>query len=161
MLLRPATPADEPFLREMLYLAIFVPPGAPPPPTDIVDEPGLSHYVAGFGTRRGDLGFVVEDKQTVGAAWVRRLTSDDPGYGYVDNNTPELSMAIVPGQRGRGIGTALLERLVGQVPRCSLSVDDRNRALALYERSGFVVVDGAGHSLTMLRDGNSPKIPRN
>lgn len=161
MLLRPATIADEPLLREMLYLAIFVPPDEPPAPADIVDEPGLSHYVAGFGTHRGDLGYIAEDGRPVGAAWVRRLTRDDPGYGYVDDKTPELSMAVVASHRGRGIGTALLERLLQQVARCSLSVDDRSRALALYERSGFVFVARDGHSLTMLRVPDAPEEPQN
>lgn len=161
MLLRHATPADESFLCELLYLAIFVPPGDPPPAPDIVGEPELSRYVTGFGTRRGDLGFVAEEDGPFGAVWVRQLTRDDPGYGYVDDETPELSMAIIPSHRGQGIGTALLERLLGQVPRCSLSVDDRNRAMALYERSGFVVTARAGHTVTMLRGERLPKIPGN
>jgi len=40
-------------------------------------------------------------------------------------------------------------------------VDDRNRARALYERQGFVVVAGYGHSVTMLRDLENAKIVRN
>jgi ribosomal protein S18 acetylase RimI-like enzyme len=158
VLIRDATPADELFLRSMLYLAVFVPPGHPAPPPGIVDEPALANYVTGFGTRQGDLGFVAEEDRPVGAAWVRRLPG---GYGYVDDRTAELSMAVASRHRGRGIGTALLERMLGRVPRCSLSVDDRNRARALYERSGFVVVARDGHSLTMLRDPDTLKNPGN
>ena len=149
--LRSAVSADEAFLREMLYLAIFVPPGDVPPPLDILDGPGVAHYVDGFGTRRGDVGFIAVVTAPLGAVWLRRFTSEDPGYGFVDEDTPELSMAVVADQRGNGIGTALLERIVDEEPRISLSVDDRNPARRLYERFGFVVVGRDGHSLTMLR----------
>jgi len=41
-------------------------------------------------------------------------------------------------------------RLLWSVTRCSLSVDDRNRAVRLYQRFGFEVVRTDGHSVTLL-----------
>lgn len=149
--LRAANRRDEPFLQEMLYEALFVPAGDPPLPRS--DHPDLSRYVRGFGGRRGDVGLIAQTSagDLIGAAWVRQLPSDDPGYGFVDEETPELSVAVVAAWRGFGVGTALLERLLDSTPRCSLSVDDRNRAVSLYERFGFEVVSSKEHSLTMLR----------
>jgi ribosomal protein S18 acetylase RimI-like enzyme len=151
--LRPANQHDEPFLREMLYEAVFVPPGSPAPPRRVVDRSDLSRYVQGFGTRRGDLGWIAERSSgdLLGAAWVRQLSGEEPGYGYVDDDTLELSVAVARRRRGRGVGTALLARLLESVPRCSLSVDDRNPAVRLYARFGFEVVSVKEHSLTMLR----------
>jgi ribosomal protein S18 acetylase RimI-like enzyme len=151
--LREATQRDEPFLQEMLYEALFVAPGDPPMPRSVVDHPDLSRYVRGFGGRRGDVGLIAQTSagDPIGAAWVRRLPSDDPGHGFVDDETPELSVAVVAAWRGFGVGTALLARLLDSTPRCSLSVDDRNRAVILYERFGFEIVSSKGHSLTMLR----------
>jgi GNAT superfamily N-acetyltransferase len=150
--IRPATASDEPFLREMLYAALFVPPGKPLFPPDVVYEPRLAHHVDGFGTWRSDIGFIAElGGRPVGAAWVRQLTEDDPGYGFVDNATPELSIAVLEEWRGRGLGTQLMEALVAAVPRCSLSVDRRNPAVRLYERFGFIVVATDGDSVTMVR----------
>ncbi|MBU1227046.1 MAG: GNAT family N-acetyltransferase [Actinobacteria bacterium] len=151
--IRDATRADEPFLIEMLYQALFVPPGEPPLPPEIVDRPDLARYARGFGHQKGDQGWIAESPAAglLGAAWVRQLPAEDPGYGFVDADTPELSIAVVPDRRSRGLGTALLGRLLGAVPRCSLSVDDRNAALRLYERCGFEVVSTDGHSLKMLR----------
>ena len=153
VLIRRATEDDEHVLIAMLYLALFVPPGEPPLPPDITDRSDLARYAHGFGSRPGDHGWIAEteDGESVGAAWVRQLPAEDPGYGFVDGNTPELSIALVPAARSRGVGTALLERLLAEVPRCSLSVDDRNPAVRLYERCGFEVVSHDGHSLTMLR----------
>ncbi|MEM1270660.1 MAG: GNAT family N-acetyltransferase [Bacteroidota bacterium] len=154
--IRPATAADEAFLWTMLYHAIHVPPGEPPPPRNIVDRPELSHIVAGWMTREGDAGVITEvGGQPVGAAWMRLPQEDMHGYGYVDDRTPELSIALLPDYRGAGLGTALLTHLIEQArtahPALSLSVSETNRAKQLYERLGFVpLYRDAGGSWTML-----------
>ncbi|MEZ5256807.1 MAG: GNAT family N-acetyltransferase [Ilumatobacteraceae bacterium] len=89
--------------------------------------------------------------ERAGAAWVRRMTAADPGYGYVSDEIPELGMAVVQHWRGRGIGRRLLERLLDTHPRMSLSVDDENvGAAGLYRSIGFVPVESAGGSTTMV-----------
>lgn len=150
---RPATGDDQSFLTDMLYEALFVPPGAAPFDRAIVDAEGLVEIHARFGTGRGDVGRVAVDRdgEPVGAAWARQLT----GYGFVDEHTPELSIAVVESHRGLGIGSALLLSLLDAVPRVSLSVDRRNPARRLYERFGFRVVREDGdHTLVMLREGD-------
>jgi GNAT superfamily N-acetyltransferase len=152
--IRPATHADQAFLRDMLSEALFVPPGSPPFPRSALDSPHLGSYVAGFGTQRGDIGFIAEINDTpIAAIWARLPTESHRTYGYVDDATPELSMAVAPVHRGEGIGTALLEQLIDLCPRLSLSVDARNPAVRLYERAGFVAVEDDGNSVTMLRHG--------
>jgi ribosomal protein S18 acetylase RimI-like enzyme len=151
--IRRATPRDEPFLLEMLYEALFVVPGEASFPRSVLDDPDIAHYVKGYG-RAGDVGFVAVSAggQPIGAAWTRQFTGDEPGYGYVDDDTPELSIAVVDEHRGAGLGSQLLARLLEQIPRCSLSVDHRNPAAGLYERLGFKVVERSGRSLTMIVD---------
>jgi len=83
---------------------------------------------------------------------VRLLIGDNRGFGYIDDDTPELSIAVLPEHRGGGLGTALLERVFAMVPRCCLSVDDRNPALRLYARLGFATVSTHRHSVFMLRE---------
>jgi ribosomal protein S18 acetylase RimI-like enzyme len=150
--LRSATGADQALISAMQYEAFFVPPGDDPFPLSILDQPQILKYHLDFGTRAGDVGVVAEsvDGRPLGAAWVRLVE----GYGFVDSATPELGVAVDPGERGSGIGTALLRELFGVVPRCSLSVDTRNPALRLYERLGFVTVrTDSDHSAIMLREG--------
>ncbi len=156
--LRLATAADEAFLWEMLYQALYVPADQPRPDRTLLQDPTLAHYVAGWGKRSDDFGIIALDKrsgESVGAAWCRLFPETDPGWGFVDANTPELSMAILPAYRGQGIGTALLTKLIGaaqtRYPALSLSVDPQNPALHLYQRAGFVTVGTSGTSITMYK----------
>jgi ribosomal protein S18 acetylase RimI-like enzyme len=60
---------------------------------------------------------------------------------------PELAIAVLPADRNRGIGTKLLMQIIavaGEIfPAISLSVRSHSRAISLYERVGFVKVDGS------------------
>jgi hypothetical protein len=97
---RTATSGDEPFLREMLYLALFVPPGAPPIPRSLLNDPALARYVQHCGTRPGDSGLIaLVDDSSVGAAWLRQFPITDPAKAFVDESTPELSIALLPACR--------------------------------------------------------------
>jgi len=156
-IIRPLTSADEPFLWEMLYQALHVPEGQTAPSREVVHLPELARYVRDWG-RAGDCGFLASEaatSQPVGAVWLRLLMSENKGYGYVDDDTPELSMAVLPEHRGQGIGAQLLTYLLasacGRLP-ISLSVSASNPALRLYERFGFKVVSKSAGSLTMKRD---------
>ncbi|TVQ95470.1 MAG: GNAT family N-acetyltransferase [Spirochaetaceae bacterium] len=138
----------------MLYQAIHVPDGHAPISRDVLHLPELARYLRGWG-REGDCGFLAAVGQPVGAVWLRLLVGEERGYGYVAEDTPELSIALLPEFRGRGIGTQLLTRLFaspcGDSP-ISLSVSADDPAVRLYRRLGFEVVGESGGSLTMVRD---------
>jgi len=152
---RPAGPADGDFLAEMLVAAFFWRSDSPQGDVQsVLGRPEVAHYVRGW-PRVGDLGVVAEDGPPVGAAWLRLLPEHDRGYGFVDAETPELSIGVVPTHRGRGIGSLLLVALVGSAREqrheaLSLSVEPDNPARRLYERCGFQVVGTVDGSLTML-----------
>jgi ribosomal protein S18 acetylase RimI-like enzyme len=153
--IRPLIKADEPFLWEMLYQAIFVEEGQPSPPRDILAQPELAKYVAEWG-KDGDDGFIAIDEQTskpVGAVWLRLFSGDAKGYGYVADDVPELSMALLPEYRGQGIGSKLMVQMLdyasSKYSSVSLSVSRNNPALRLYERFGFRPVGTNGTSITM------------
>jgi len=147
----------------MLYQALHVPEGQTAPSREVVQLPELARYVRGWG-RTSDCGFFASDAATgqpLGAVWLRLLASENQGYGYVDDETPELSIAVLPSYRGQGIGTQLLTYLFASVCTrlpISLSVSAGNPALRLYERFGFQVVSKGAGSLTMKRDRARPTV---
>jgi ribosomal protein S18 acetylase RimI-like enzyme len=152
--IRSLTPADQPFLWEMLYQALYVSADQSPPPRDVINQPDLARYVQDWG-REGDRGFVAIDPttgQSIGAVWWRFLIGENQGYGYVDDATAELGFAVLPEYRGQGIGTALLNALVASEPGViSLSVAADNPAVRLYQRFGFTIAQEIGGSLILKR----------
>lgn len=141
----------------MLYQSLYVPPGEAPFPREVLDSPQIAKYVEGWG-RGGDIGFVAVDlssNEPVGAAWLRLLVGREKGYGHVCDETPELGIAVLPAHRGRGVGSALLTRLLeaarAQYDSVSLSVSSHNPAVRLYERLGFQRVAVSDTSITMLK----------
>jgi GNAT superfamily N-acetyltransferase len=159
MVIRRGGRQDVRFLRDMLHHAYYwreLNPGDGPGPA--------ARYVKGWG-RLGDTVLIaVDDGFPVGAAWYRLFRRDLPGYGFVDEETPELAIAVVPSRRGRGIGDALLEALCERASQdgyraLSLSVERENPALVtFYEEHGFAVVgEGDDFSVTMRRGLDTPR----
>ncbi len=147
--------ADISFLEDMLFEALYVPPGQPPFPREILQQPEIARYLRDFG-RPHDVGIIaMTSGERVGAAWSRLWTEDDHGFGFVDESTPELTIAVKPEFRGRDIGTMLLEELLSQLDATyestSLSVHPRSPAVRLYQRLGFSHVDWVGDSMLMIR----------
>ncbi|MEL7354240.1 MAG: GNAT family N-acetyltransferase [Cyanobacteria bacterium J06560_5] len=158
VLIRQATTQDEPTLWTALIYASHE-----SDLSSVKENPELSRYVEGFG-RTGDLGMVAEQNgQPIGAAWVRLWQAGNRGYGYVADDIPELSIAVLPDHRAKGIGTKLLQALFAeanhQFPAISLSTQSDNPAFHLYQRLGFVPFPGSkvinrrgAYSLNMVRE---------
>ncbi|NJP39620.1 GNAT family N-acetyltransferase [Oscillospiraceae bacterium HV4-5-C5C] len=142
--LTPLAASEAELLWYFLYLAIFVPPGAPAPALSILEQPQISRYVKGFGGQPGDLGLLARlQGRPVGAAWTRILEQpSNRGYGYAGPGIPELSISVLPAYRGQGLGTCLLQQLHQRLQwqgyqQVSLSVQPANPARHLYERLGY------------------------
>ena len=112
-----------------------------------MNEPIFSKAYEKWG-RKGDIAIVavkIETNEIIGVAWVRLYKKSDPSFGFIDENTPDMAIAIKAKYRGKGIGTQLLKNLFKALKESgfnaiSLSVDDRNPALRLYKRLGFELI---------------------
>jgi ribosomal protein S18 acetylase RimI-like enzyme len=151
--------ADPAFLGEMLYEAVnWYDDGAEERPSldATLAVPENARYLAHWG-RAGDVALCALDgrDEPIGAVWLRRFTSAEPGYGYVADDIPELSIGIYPEFRRQRVGSLLLGAILARAERdneraLSLSVSRENPAKRLYARYGFEVVGEAGGSLTMV-----------
>jgi GNAT superfamily N-acetyltransferase len=146
---------DFTFIREMAYEAAFWRPDQPRPPIDeALSERHFARYLDGWG-RRGDVALIAEvGAERAGATWYRLFSADEPGFGFVDETIPELSIAVRRERRGTGVGDALLSALIDRARSegygvLSLSVEHANRAVALYERHGFAKVASDRGAWTM------------
>lgn len=146
------------FLEEMLYEALFVPPGRSKFPRSIIESPDINKYINNWNEKEDDLAILVKkDDELVGAIWGRKFEKEKKGYGFVDENTPEISMAIKAEYRNQGIGTSLIHQIekafleIG-ITKLSLSVDKRNPAKKLYERCGFKLYEEQETATTMVKE---------
>ena len=139
----------------MLYQSLYVPEGHQPFSREVIRRPELARYVEGWG-KPGDLALIATlDSMPVGAVWLRLLKGEKKGYGYVDDRTPELGIAVLPDYRGQGVGTRLLEHLFRNATTyaaISLSVSKGNPAINLYQKLGFRSVREDDTSVVMLKN---------
>ena len=149
-MIRKGSPADVPFMRSML-------PHAYGWHVNALDaDIPLTRYVDNWG-RPGDLALIShETGNRVGAAWFRLFPADEPGYGFVDEQTPELTISIVPSRRRHGLGQELIDALLEKAraeghTAVSLSVEGDSPAVGFYERNGFEPVGKSDGGLVMVK----------
>jgi GNAT superfamily N-acetyltransferase len=158
-IIRRAAPGDGSFLADMLVAAVnWSPEWKKRSRRRVLSMPRTAHYIAGW-PRDTDLGVLAEaDGEPIGAAWLRFLPAEDPGYGFVAADVPELTIGIADAWRGRGAGRALLRAIAAEaraagIGRISLSVERKNVAQRLYLSEGYRVVDSSDKdSDTMVKD---------
>lgn len=143
-LFRSLTRDDEPLVWRMLMYASHE-----ATVQAVMSQPYLAMYAKGWG-RANDMGIAaikLDSNEALGVAWLRLWTNVDKGFGFVDYTIPELAMAVLPGHQGRGIGTQILSQSLevaqADFPAVSLNVRADNPVVGLYQRAGFVKIEGS------------------
>lgn len=156
--LRKSQASDLPFLRKILYEAVFWRASANKPSFEEgLAFPEVSKCLADWGERDGDTAVVAAvDSIPVGAAWYRYWTEGNPIRGYLEEVTPVLVIGVLEDYRHQGIGKKMMEWLVDHaskhaVPKISLMVSKDNYALNLYQQQGFQEYADTGDSFLMVR----------
>jgi GNAT superfamily N-acetyltransferase len=149
-MIRRGGPQDVPFLRSMLTHAYNWHVNV------LETEIPVGRYVEGWG-RQGDAALVwMDGGHRVGASWFRLFKASAPGYGFVDEETPELTVAVVPSRQGEGIGQELLRGLLDRAradghAALSVSAQRHNPELDVYAGEGFEQVGEQGNAVILLR----------
>lgn len=122
---------------------------------DVSSRSYCRHYTQ-IVPERGDFGIVAEyAAQPIGVAWAQFMSASDPGFGFVDESTAEVSLWVRDDSRGSGVGRTLLRRLKHEalgrgLGRLSLSVEADNYARNLYRSENFMPVAGREDDGVML-----------
>src|SRR4029079_4983419 len=146
-MLPPVDQMDMRFLRDMLRHAYHWRMGDPDLP--------VYRYVKNWG-RRGDAGVGASVRPNgYGAAVHPRFPVSAPGFGFVDEETPELTIAVVPSKRGHGTGAELLEALLAQARTDGFSrirLSSEPGQTGFYEKHGFKELRREDGTVTMVAE---------
>jgi len=142
LVIRPAAEDDIDVLWDFLAMAAYEPAAEAAKAV-----PSVAKYLIGW-PRPGDFGLIAERSGTIiGAAWARRFSAEELKFPYGDEETPKVSISVIPNARGQGVGEKLMRALIGEAARygfgLSLSVRPDNPARRLYERLGFRDIPGS------------------
>ena len=144
-MLRPVGIHDVRFLRDMLRHAYHWRMGDPDLP--------VFRYVKNWG-RPGDAGVIASaGPNAYGAAWYRLFPADAPGFAFVDEQTPEVTIAVVPSHRGKGTGGELLEALLERARAegfAQISLSAEPGQTGFYEKHGFRELRREDGTVTMV-----------
>ena len=158
ILLRDAQHSDIPFLRRMLYEAVFWRAAVNKPSFEEgLAYPDVSNALADWGKRDGDTAVVATiNSIPVGAAWYRYWTDSNFTNGYLDENTPVLAIGVYSDYRHQGIGKKMIDWLIDYaskhaIQKISLSVSKDNYAINLYKQQGFLEHIDKGDAFIMVR----------
>jgi GNAT superfamily N-acetyltransferase len=145
--LRPAGEADEPLLRELFRAArpeLLLLPLPPDQLNAMVDLQQRAQTLGYHSAHPAAVDLVVERE---GRAVGRLLVDEGPPVTVVD-------IAVLPDDRGSGVGTAALQEVLAQADRrgveTRLHVRIGSPARRLYERLGFVAVPGPDDAVDLL-----------
>ncbi len=132
---------EYPLLKDFLYEAIFQKDENNLLPKEIVEMPEIRIYIEDFGKKKDDYCLcAVVNGRVVGAVWVRIIE----GFGCVDDQTPELAIALYKEYRRLGIGSRLMAEMLNLLKekgyrKTSLSVQKDNYAVQMYLKMGYII----------------------
>lgn len=156
--LRDSQASDMPFMKKMLYEAVFWRASDSKPSFEEgLAYPDVGKSLADWGKREGDAAIVATiNSIPVGAAWYRFWTDDNFIPGYIDKITPVVVIGVHPDYRHQGIGGKMISRLIScaskqSIQKISLSVSKDNYAINLYRQQGFLEYADKGSAFLMTR----------
>ena len=132
---------EYPLLKDFLYEAIFQKDENNLLPKKIIEMPEIRIYIEDFGKKKDDYCLcAVVNGRVVGAVWVRIIE----GFGCVDDQTPELAIALYKEYRRLGIGSRLMAEMLNLLKekgyrKTSLSVQKDNYAVQMYLKMGYII----------------------
>ena len=144
--IREIKPSEIYKLEDMLYEAIYQPDENNLLSRIVLKIPEVNAYIKDFGSKEDDYCLVADwDGEIIGGVWVRIISGEIKGYGYIDDETPEFAISLFKEHRNQGIGSRLMSAMIEYLRKSgykqtSLNVKKENYAVRLYKKMGFEVI---------------------
>lgn len=159
IILRKLQSSDFPFMRKMLYEAVFWrKTNNRPEFEEGLAYPDVAKALENYGKRDGDTAVIAEiNSIPVGAAWFRYWNDDNTIRGYINEDIPVAAIGVESYYRHQGIGTRMIEWLIEyaachSINKISLAVSKDNYAINLYRQQGFKEYEDKGDWFIMVRE---------
>lgn len=156
VLFRGIRPSEFSLMEEIMYEAIYHSDPENPYPKEVIYYPQVRVYWDNWGKGKDDYCLVAEvNRKIAGAVWIRTFQGEIKGCGYIDEQTPEIGIALFREYRNQGIGAELMRHMIRLMKeegfsQASLSITKGNPAIRLYERLGFQVINENEEDFIML-----------
>lgn len=156
IIIRKILPEEYSFMESIMYEAIYHPDPKNPYPKEVIYLPQVKVYWENWGKGADDHCLVaIVDGKMVGAVWIRTFQGNLKGCGFIDEQTPEIAIALFEEYRGKGIGSQMMEQMIALIKlegyaQVSLSITKGNPAIRLYERLGFHTINENEEDYIML-----------
>ena len=107
------------------------------------DSENLSIYSDFYGLTAKDLGlYALVDNEIAGAIWTRRLNDEHGSSAFINEQTPVMSVAILPKFKSKGIGSFMMEQFLQEAgelyEQISIDISAKPKSIKFYEKFGFV-----------------------
>lgn len=154
--IRAIFPEEYPLMEDIMYESIYQPDPENPYPKEVIYYPQVQVYWDDWGQGKDDHCLVALVEGTIaGAVWIRTFQGELKGFGCIDEQTPEIAIALFEAYRNQGIGTQMMIQIINLMKaegysQVSLSITKGNPAIRLYERLGFKTIDENEEDYIML-----------
>ncbi len=110
--------------------------------------PNLEIYSDFYGLTAKDLGlYALMDNHIAGAIWSRRLNKEHNSTAFMNENTPVMSMAVLPEFRAKGVGSFMMEQFLQEAgalyEQLSVNVYNNQKTIRFYEKFGFEIIENS------------------
>ncbi len=105
-----------------------------------IDDIDAKIYTDFYGLTLKDLGiYALVDGEIAGAIWTRRLNKNHNSTGFIDDNTPVMSVAIVPKFDLLDVGSFMMEQFLQEAGALyeQICIDAKPEYIEFYEKFGF------------------------
>lgn len=111
------------------------------------DMHALEPFYDFYGYTKNDMGlYALINGEVAGAVWARKISTQTKPQGFYEENTPVLSIGVLPKFKNQGIGSAMMEQFLAEMSvlykAASIAIMPNSHAESFLKKFDFQRVEG-------------------